>query len=214
MDVLDKLEADKIKVRERGAAHYQANKEKVKARSAAYYQANKEKRLAQAAAWYAANSERRCAVAKAWRDANIDRHSSLVRAWAERNPLKMAEYFRASHGRHRERRNADSIKYRALNPGVFSEWRRRNADKVNTYTAERRAAKSNSVPGWVNEFFVSEIYDLSSRRTKSTGVGWHVDHIVPLLSDTVCGLHWEGNLQVITAKENLSKGNRFWPDMP
>lgn len=41
-----------------------------------------------------------------------------------------------------------------------------------------------------------------------------VDHIVPLTSDLGCGLHWEGNLQVIPAAANLAKKNFWWPDMP
>ena len=41
----------------------------------------------------------------------------------------------------------------------------------------------------------------------------HVDNIVPLKSAIVCGLHWEGNLQLLTSVENIKKGNRTWPDM-
>jgi hypothetical protein len=43
---------------------------------------------------------------------------------------------------------------------------------------------------------------------------WEVDHIVPLQSDIVCGLHNEFNLTVITKKANSEKRNYFWPDMP
>lgn len=41
----------------------------------------------------------------------------------------------------------------------------------------------------------------------------HVDHIVPLQSDSVCGFHTEQNLQLLVASDNSMKGNHWWPDM-
>jgi len=53
---------------------------------------------------------------------------------------------------------------------------------------------------------IAEIYNEARYLTEETGVEHHVDHIRPIAAG---GLHHPDNLQVITAKENISKGSTF-----
>lgn len=80
--------------------------------------------------------------------------------------------------------------------------------------AARRAGKKNATPKWMDKAAVEAIYAKAQKFMELTGEPFHVDHIVPLTSDLVCGLHWEGNLQILSGFDNLSKGNKHWPDMP
>lgn len=93
-------------------------------------------------------------------------------------------------------------------------YKQRNPAKTLAATRMRQARKLNATPVWANQFFMEEAYDLARLRTEATGFEWQVDHVVPLQSKKVCGLHNEFNLQVIPAKQNQIKGNRQWPDMP
>lgn len=92
------------------------------------------------------------------------------------------------------------------------QWRKQNLDKRNAATARRKSTKLQATPSWINQDNIDDLYKLAVI-LNSTGINLHVDHIVPLQSDIVCGLHCEANLQLLPASDNTSKGNRWWPDM-
>lgn len=53
---------------------------------------------------------------------------------------------------------------------------------------------------------ITTIYKKSRELSEKTGVQHHVDHVKPLAAG---GRHHPSNLQILTAKENLSKGSKF-----
>jgi len=95
-----------------------------------------------------------------------------------------------------------------------AQWKKANSEYVNFWKSQRRAKKLLATPAWADKDKILEFFKEAQKLTEETGIKHHVDHIVPLVSKLVCGLHCEANLQVLTAFENLSKGNHYWPNMP
>lgn len=86
----------------------------------------------------------------------------------------------------------------------------KHKDDILCKNAERRQRAKQATPTWDKEFtnFVfSEARALTKSREQITGFKWHIDHIIPLKGKLVSGLHVWNNLQVIPAKQNLSKCN-------
>lgn len=67
-----------------------------------------------------------------------------------------------------------------------------------------------ATPPWLTVEMITAMQGLYESRRE----GEHVDHIVPLKNSLVCGLHVPWNLQVMGARENLQKSNKWWPDHP
>lgn len=84
-----------------------------------------------------------------------------------------------------------------------------NKGKSRANRVTERARKLKATPDWLTPIDYLIIRDIYESRPE----GCHVDHIVPLRGKTVCGLHVPWNLQHLPAEENISKGNRVWPDM-
>ena len=161
--------------------------------------------------------------AKKYAMQNMERHLEYHRQWKAKNKQKCAEYkkrYRSKPGvkeyereKAREYYLAHIDDLRARGSKAAKEWAKNNPFRRSCIEIARRTAKQR-IPKWANEFFISEVYELARKRTNMMGFVWHVDHIVPLTSKRVCGLHCEFNLQVIPGSANNAKGNRHWPDMP
>lgn len=91
----------------------------------------------------------------------------------------------------------------------YSRWSRANPHMTAALAAKRRARKKLATPMWANTSAIRELYKLAATLTADTGTPHEVDHVIPLANDGVCGLHWEGNLQVLTRAENIRKWNRY-----
>jgi hypothetical protein len=123
---------------------------------------------------------------------------------------KQARYEKTEFGRAAQR--AAQARYQASDKGRTFEQNYQPTEAVRAYNrayaAERYAAEMAATPGWLNDEQKAQILaiyrDAASRDTLH-----HVDHIVPIKGNAVCGLHVPWNLRVIPAAENLSKGNRF-----
>ena len=137
---------------------------------------------------------------------NAERIKANRRAYAAANQDKLREYLR--------RRTKEDPAFVEARRKTLRAWKKRNSDKVNADTARRHLRLRQAYVAWADDELIAEAYAIARLRTLVTGIPWEVDHIVPLNSDLVCGLHWEGNLQVIPAVSNLAKSNSWWPDMP
>ena len=106
--------------------------------------------------------------------------------------------------------------WRLENPEKASAARRRyntkHKDKKNFYTASRRANKKKASPKWISDFditYIKNIYKQSKVLEELCKTKFNVDHIIPINSDLVCGLHVPWNLQILTETENFKKSNNF-----
>jgi hypothetical protein len=92
-------------------------------------------------------------------------------------------------------------------------WRQNNKGKKNADTALRFASKMQRTPKWLTKEQkqqIKDFYVMAADLEKIFPWMQCVDHIVPLRGKEVCGLHVPWNLQILSAKENMEKGNRYY----
>jgi len=159
---------------------------------------------------------------------NPAKYQAQSRAKYHKDPLRHRAYRKSYYGNNAElekQRRRDyyeanktlelsrALEWKQLNKErvikMKAAWHQRNLPKVLATNSIRRAQILKATPTWLDKKAIELIYKQCASVTKATKVKHHVDHIVPLKSKHVCGLHVPWNLQIIPATENLKKHNKF-----
>jgi len=135
-------------------------------------------------------------------------------------PLSSAEKSRRYRERHPERVRENGRKYdrkrgsaerskawREADPGKRLVYNAKRLDAHSRQENKRKAAMKLATPSWAEHDQMADMY------VQAQALGLEVDHIVPILSRFVCGLHCMANMRLASEATNKSKGNRHWPDM-
>lgn len=151
---------------------------------------------------------------KKWREKNKKYHKAKCKEWNDRNREQVLA--KKSSQWHSMTDEEKKEHYQKRKAGI-KKWQRRNWDKIYKRYREQYIEKSRiregvlvqQTPEWADKEKIKRIYRTAQIMSSFGKTKYHVDHIIPLKNDIVSGLHVENNLQIITASENLSKGNKF-----
>lgn len=190
--------------------------------------------------WSKLNRPARAEAMRNLRAKNPEKHRAYnVKTQAiayARDPEKYRERSRANRAKDPEKTSATSSASRAKKPDMTVQYMARYYEKhkdrlkprikeranrlreelkpINCEkTMRRNARKIQASPAWADLAAMQAIYVMAAKLTLDTGIKHHVDHVVPLQSRKVCGLHVEHNLQILTARQNQEKSNKWLPDI-
>lgn len=181
-----------------------------------HYNNNRTEILAQSKEYYEKNKDRKAEYGKKYREETKAERDIWQKEYYEANKSAIALYQKEYWEANRDRKIAYDQQYYLVNKDKRSAQQRQyhivNKDKCAAKNAKRRANKIQATPRWLTKEHLEDVEELflCARMFKLyTGEEYHVDHIVPLQGKNVCGLHVPWNMQVIPAKENLSKSNKI-----
>lgn len=143
---------------------------------------------------YLKKSEKVKASVKTYRDKNKVSVAKNSNEYYLKNKEKILERSKRWAGENPERRKKIEQFYSSSNQG-----------EKNARASLYRARKREATPPWIGPDQISEM----SLFFKNCPAGHHVDHIVPVGGDDVCGLHVPWNLQYLPRFINESKSNIF-----
>lgn len=153
-----------------------------------------------------------------YRRENPEKRKQSVRKYCDENKERIAQSSAQYRKDHPEKRTTSIARYNADNRLAVrarnAKWALENPGSTTAKSARHRASKLQAMPPWSNGQYVNDLYE-NCREAElifadaGVDIKFHVDHIVPLQHDKVCGLHVADNLQILTETENCVKSNQF-----
>lgn len=211
-------EAQKARIKERGAAYRLANKEKINARDREYY-----REMMKSPEWAEKEKERKRLVMARRRALDPVGSKAATDKWRADNPEKV----KASYINYRKN-NPDKVRESAArrykeNPekmkACVADWQRRNSEKlksdhaawikrntertrVHKHNRRDRAGASKLSIGIVKKLLELQRGRCACCRSDVIKAKYHLDHIMPL---ALGGVNEDSNMQILCAPCNLSK---------
>ena len=186
---------------------------------------NKERLKVYHAQYRKDHAEQRRSGNAAWRDKNLEKLRASHRDYWRIYSLENKEKIKLSRSKRKEQQRIYDAERRASNPdkqkayasayyennrdkvkSTKDAWRSANLHKWAAICQGSRARKLQAIPAWADLSAIKDVY-IEARYQQL-----HVDHIIPLKSNIVCGLHVWDNLQLLSQRENSLKGNKFDPE--
>jgi len=141
--------------------------------------------------------------------------------WTERNKKQSGQprteaqkrAARNYYRRHKEKILAKQAQLpRELKRKYNKVYRDNNREAVQASCNAWKRRAREATPAWMtraDKSQINKIYKQARSMTQETGERHVVDHIVPLTSDIVCGLHVPWNLRVVPNTVNAQKSNKL-----
>lgn len=166
------------------------------------YQQHRNEHLQNCKKNYHASRQSRLDVMKKYRETHKEEVSQANQDWYVKNRKVVLQQVK--------RRYIDNIEQkRAYGKQYYQAHKQQRLPYYKQHSRIRRARVLHAQPKWANKKDIRRIYEKCHELNQKWGTNFQVDHIIPLKSPHVCGLHDEFNLQLLDASLNQSKGNRW-----
>lgn len=141
-------------------------------------------------AYYVKNREKLLEYQRQYRAANREKIRTKMKE-------KLPEYYEKNKSAYKSRNQ---------------QWRQANPARVAYHSRIRDRVLKLQTPPWAEHALIDQLYKKRDELNKALQLDLQVDHVIPLVSDSVCGLHCWNNLQLLEGSLNAAKATSYETD--